>query len=415
MRMRSRADTTWEQQGWAAIRSGRWARAAWCFHQGLQSRRPCPALWLGLARSAYYCGDYDAALQALAHAGAGVWPQCLHGEVLLKRGAWAEGWAGFRRVWDIHNPEIVRPTVPRYEGEPLTGKTLSVYADQFGESEMVIIMPRLMPRLQAMGATLILVCHPGAADWLRWRFPETEVRPMARVLNGVQRTELITGQIPCKGLKRADYWSPVCRLPAALAVDPETLEGIETATCTCTPEVTGYRPKVGLLWRGAPMRELDHIRSLQLSQLAPLLDVPGIDWYSLQSAAGRAHADAYPQLAQHPALWQSVYNPFAPDYLALMGAMDLIIAVENSRPLIAAAILGTPVWLLMSRFAPIEFLYREEDCPWLPSLRIVRQPKVPLPDPESPCPEDNPVAFWPEVIGRAREMLMAWRDRWKRL
>src|SRR5207249_11093317 len=62
-----------------------------------------------------------------------------------------------------------------------------------------------------------------------------------------------------------------------LKVDPKLAE---TWKRKLAPDPPGLR--VGLAWAGSPSHRRDRERSVSLSTLAPLLDLPGVTFYSLQ-------------------------------------------------------------------------------------------------------------------------------------
>ena len=112
------------------------------------------------------------------------------------------------------------------------------------------------------------------------------------------------------------------------------------------------------------------LRDVPLTQLQPLLAVPGIDWFGLQvgSAAGdivaagltdRIH-DLSPQI-----------NDFA-DTAAAVSALDLVITVDTSMPHLVGA-MARPCWAMISTAREWRWSGREETSLWYPSVRLFRQ------------------------------------------
>lgn len=136
------------------------------------------------------------------------------------------------------------------------------------------------------------------------------------------------------------------------------------------------RRRVGLVWAGRSIwpgdaaGKADRRRSLPWEALLPLLDMPGIDWISLQLDRAddlTALRDAGRPLADFSADMQSYA-----DTAALVEQLDLVISVDTSVAHLAGA-LAKPVWLL-NRFDNCwRWLDGRTDSPWYPTMRIFRQ------------------------------------------
>jgi hypothetical protein len=101
-------------------------------------------------------------------------------------------------------------------------------------------------------------------------------------------------------------------------------------------------------------------------QLAPLFDLAGVHFFSLQKEG--------PPAPKHFPLtdFMDEIEDFA-DTAALIANLDLVISVDTAVVHLAAA-LGKPVWML-DRFRPCwRWLTDREDSPWYPTLRLFRQP-----------------------------------------
>ena len=102
-----------------------------------------------------------------------------------------------------------------------------------------------------------------------------------------------------------------------------------------------------------------------------LLDIPGVDFYSLQKDIPEEEAS---WLEQMQIADLSVYLHDFADTAAAISALDLVISVDTSVAHLAGA-LGKPVWVLLS-FAPDwRWLLDREDNPWYPTARLFRQEK----------------------------------------
>lgn len=155
--------------------------------------------------------------------------------------------------------------------------------------------------------------------------------------------------------------------------------------------------RVGLVWGGNPRQsvaaaDIDSRRSIDPALLAPLAEVPGIEWHSLQlGAAAKQLSRLSPAFAVHD-LTASIKD-FS-DTAAYISNLDLVITVDTSVAHVAGGI-GAPVWML-NRF---DTCWRwgantsGSKTPWYPSMRIFRQPVF---------------GDWQSVVAEAGQALSAW-------
>ena len=131
--------------------------------------------------------------------------------------------------------------------------------------------------------------------------------------------------------------------------------------------------KVGLAWAGRASHRNDHNRSLPLSALAPLTQVRGVTFYSLQKGEASQHAANPP-----PGLELIDFSPQLDDFAetaALIANLDLIISVDTAVVHLAGA-MGTSVWTLLPFVPDWRWLLNRLDSPWYPTLQLFRQPSL---------------------------------------
>jgi hypothetical protein len=133
----------------------------------------------------------------------------------------------------------------------------------------------------------------------------------------------------------------------------------------------GATRRAGLAWAGAPHHPNDRRRSIPVSALAPLFEVPGIDWYSLQKGPRE------PAITELPAA-RSIVR-LAPDAnwlqtAALIDALDVVVTVDTSVAHVAGA-LGKPVFVMLP-YAPDWRWGLADRTPWYASARLFRQPAI---------------------------------------
>ena len=146
--------------------------------------------------------------------------------------------------------------------------------------------------------------------------------------------------------------------------------------------------RVGLLWAAS---EWDTSRSVPLDRLAPLLQVPGVRFFSLQQGPpandSRVGALGIQPLGQHTAE--------IADAAAAMLGLDLVIAVDG-MPAHLSGSLGRPTWVLLKHEADWRWMRERTDSPWYPSMRLFRQPRA---------------GDWDAVVVQAAAALRAWAAR----
>jgi hypothetical protein len=131
----------------------------------------------------------------------------------------------------------------------------------------------------------------------------------------------------------------------------------------------GLGPKIGVAWFGGPLFRDNSARSIALERLAPLLEIQGLQWVSLQK--GSAQADL--RRLGWPVLDLMDECTDLLDTAALIENLDLVVSVCTSIPNLAGA-LGKPVWLLNRCESEWRWLLRGETTPWYPTARVFRQP-----------------------------------------
>jgi hypothetical protein len=303
------------------------------------------------------------------------------GMALLKAGQFEEGWQEFERRWRV--ADTIPPFCePSWNGEPVGDRDLLLFAHEAEGYGDTIQFCRYVPRI-ATGARRIIL-------WVR----PSLVRLLSR-LPGVSEVAALGGSPPSCDLQCA-----IMRLPYVAGT---TLESVPAATPYLTADpadvahwgkrlagATGLR--VGLCWSGElrqtpAYRAWDRRRSLTLEMLAPLGEISGVRFFSLQKGAPAAEA-ARPPVGMELYDFTADLHDFS-DTAALIENLDLIISVDTSVAHLAGA-LNKPTWLLTPYDACWRWLLDRDDSPWYPSLRQFRKPTV---------------WDWHSVVGRVRDAL----------
>jgi tetratricopeptide (TPR) repeat protein len=284
---------------------------------------------------------------------------------LLASEAYAEGWHEYE--WRLRLPELGGNApalpIPRWQGEDLRGKTLVVSAEQgIGDALQFI---RFVAPLAARDVRVIVQAHEA-------------LRGLLASAAGVAATVATTDPLPA-----CDAEIPLLSLPHRLAAgvddvraaggylrsDLERRHVVEMRFARARP---GAR-RIGIAWAGAPKHRNDARRSMPLASLAPLLALPGIDWYSLQQGDAAAQVDTV-SAAAHAVIPLDAHGDFA-QTAALVDALDAVVCVDTSVAHLAGA-LGKPVYVLLP-FAPDwRWGITGERTPWYPTARLFRQPAI---------------------------------------
>jgi hypothetical protein len=318
-----------------------------------------------LGRSAEADASFREALrlqpdQADAHANRGM--------ALLLAGQFEEGWREFEWRWKtaFMATRARNFAAPLWNGEAIGDRVLLLHAEQgLGDT---LQFCRYAPLITG-GARVVLEVQASL------------VRLLSR-LPGV-------AQIVARGesLPPFDLHCPLLSLPRAFGTTLETIPAATPYLAADPAEATLWRKRlaslpglrVGLVWAGGPrtpvpkLIAIDMRRSLTLKTLAPLAEVSGVSFVSLQKSSPAAQA-ANPPPGMALADFSVELHDFAAT-AALIEALDLVISVDTSVVHLAGA-LGKPVWLL-NRFDNCwRWMLKREDSPWYPTLRQFRQPSA---------------------------------------
>jgi hypothetical protein len=247
--------------------------------------------------------------------------------------------------------------VAPWRGEPLTGKTLLVRREQ-GAGDTIQFL-RFVPELRLRGARVLLHVGPEVADLARSVDPGVELFD------------------PVRNAGTVDYFVNLLSLPRWLGITLDNLPAATPYLHVNADRVAAWRTRlaaypgrrIGLVWGGNPQHKNDRNRSCPLILLKPLLDLPGISWFSLQkgeSAKQLAALEGNGIIDLGPDL-----NSYA-DTAAALGGLDLLITVDTSVAHVAGAV-GCPAWVLIPYAPDWRWLLDREDSPWYPTLRLFRQ------------------------------------------
>jgi tetratricopeptide (TPR) repeat protein len=288
------------------------------------------------------------------------------GLLRLRRGDYALGWQ--KHEWRLKYLYCIIEQYhkPMWDGSDLARKTILLHAEAgLGDTIQFVRYARLVKQ---KGARVVVSCQPELVRLFK-RMPEID-------------------RVVAKGRRLPGYdcHAPMMSLPwlcrTTLDTVPAGTPYLSADPAPAAAWAERLRPfsgtRVGLVWAGnallgqAELIEMDRRRSMTLSQFLPVLQVPGVHFFSLQKGEPAGQARLPLPGAALIDFMESVTD-FA-DTAALVANLDLVIGVDTSCIHLAGA-LGKPAWLL-SRFNGCwRWLEDREDSPWYPSVRLFRQPR----------------------------------------
>ncbi|HYD71241.1 tetratricopeptide repeat protein [Azospirillum sp.] len=273
--------------------------------------------------------------------------------LLLRNGRVGEAYVQYEQRFETRGYPVARRRfeVPEWDGAPLAGRTVLLYAERdFGDTLQHI---RFACDIAKDGGRIVVECQPELAA-LFARIPAVD----AVVPAG--------GPLPAFDCHAAIGSLPRFTQPAAAALAAHVPYLVAEPRYDVVP-ADPRRLSVGFVWAGRGGGK----RGCPLAALRPLLEVEGVDAYSLQ--VGDA-ADDIARLGQSGRLrdLRPVLRSFD-DTAGVMAALDLVITIDTATVHLSGA-LGRPTWLMLN----VPFAYRwqmaQGRTPWYPSVELMPQP-----------------------------------------
>lgn len=136
--------------------------------------------------------------------------------------------------------------------------------------------------------------------------------------------------------------------------------------------------RVGLVWSGSPKSRYDAHRSIPLAQLAPLFDLPGVQFYSLQVGLRDRDRNAFKQFsarnhAARPLIDLAADLTDFRETAHAMRELDLMVTCDTSVAHLAGTV-GVRTLVMLTAFRTYWlWIEQRETSPWYPSIRTIRQ------------------------------------------
>ena len=220
------------------------------------------------------------------------------------------------------------------------------------------------------GKRVLVRCYHGLGDTIQFVRLLSLLRPRVREITLWTQPQLVDLLRTVAGIDRilplhdgepdVDYDIDIelMELPHALRLTLEELKWGHSSFSN-QRKMMNVPISIGLVWRAGDWVPQ---RSVPDAALAPLGNLEGVRWYSLQ----------YPSRPPpFPATDLSCENIC--EMATRMQYLDLIISVDTMAAHLAGA-LGLPVWTLLHDECDWRWLSGRDDSPWYPSMRLFRQP-----------------------------------------
>ena len=278
----------------------------------------------------------------------------------------ANGWLNYEARWDEGGSARSNRPLPtqHWDGRPLVGVdgkpgTLLVHAEQgYGDT---LHFCRYLPLLANKSMRVVFECQAPLVDLMKSLGDSDDRLDLSIIARG-------------SPLPRTDAHIPLLSLPAQFETTIETipadvpyLRAPAAAADSWARRLAGDGPAVGLVWAGNAERQDDWMRSCPPAAMAPLLDIEGIRFFSLQKDG--------------PPMENAVVEHLGADLIdfcetaAAIDALDLVISVDTAVAHLAGA-LGKPVWVILGAAADWRYLLDRDDSPWYPTMRLFRSPEL---------------------------------------
>lgn len=345
--------------GFACFKQGEFAAAIDQYQQALRLQPHYPEVHNNWGVALCQQGQIEAAMQqfeqaivqqpdyAEAHLNLGM-ARLLLGEL-------PAGFAEYHWRWRTGQTTLAFPEA-LWDGTTLKDKTILLTAEQgLGDTIQFIRYAALVKQFQGR---VIVACQKPLMSLM------ATVPGVDRVIDRDTETAEIHVHAPLLELPRL--------LGTTIATIPAEVPYLQVPSGYAQPNFPTAALKVGLVWASHSTSPTAIQRSCPLTELLPLLNCPGVAFYSLQSQPSPAECRF---LEAHGVrnLRDSLTDMGAT--AAIIAALDLVISIDTAVAHLAGA-LGKPIWTLLPAIADWRWLLARADSPWYPTMRLFRQPRA---------------------------------------
>lgn len=281
----------------------------------------------------------------------------------------------FAGGWDDYEMRRLREdcrrpfTFPEWDGSVCRDKTLLIYGEQGLGDE--IMFASCFSDVLARADQVIIECDPRLAPLFARSFPNAKVQARISLqdVDWVHKAGTIDLQCASGSLPRL-FRRSIEAFPAHagyLRADEAKIKKWRERLAQLPGKI-----KVGLSWRGGLDRTRRNLRSLELTQLAPLFRLPDVTFVNLQYGDVAAECEA-----ASASLGKSIvqFPDAIADYdetAALVCALDLVVSVQTAIVHLTGA-LGKTAWVMLPFSPEWRYMRSGERMLWYPSVKLFRQ------------------------------------------
>lgn len=244
-------------------------------------------------------------------------------------------------------------------GTTFRGKTLFVHGEQgIGDALLFI---RFLPMVKDLGGRIIFETRQS-------------LYPLFKQLPGIDLLLKLSQDHPLD--LNFDEYIPLGSLPGIFHTTPDTIP-VNIPYITADPvkkkrwqtRRSNDKFHIGLVWNG---NDTYKNRACTLNDLRPLLELPGIQWISLQKGSAASQLRHLNRADQRKVSdWTEELDDFS-DTAAAIDCLDLVISIDTAVAHLAGA-MGKRVWIMLPQLPDWRWLKSGDRSPWYPTARLFRQ------------------------------------------
>jgi len=286
----------------------------------------------------------------------------------LCQGNFRDGWEEY--AWRFRRPDTRTLhnafPYPFWQGEPLEGRRLLIWTEQGPGDE--ILLASMIPDVLKLGAQVTLACSPRLVPLFRRSFKD------CTVVSTDETNHIGKGEVP-------DFQASFSHLGAALRPSISAFpahSGYLVADAARREKLrTSYQAHkpgtklIGIAWHSANAGAEDQ-KSIALANWAPILNLPGITFVSLQ------YGDRVQDAKPHDIIVDKSITPLKDidGFAAQVSAMDHVVSVSNTTVHVSGG-LGIPTsTMIPASYGRIWYWFLDRsDSPWYPAMQLYRQSK----------------------------------------
>ncbi|GAB5404462.1 MAG: tetratricopeptide repeat protein [Aureliella sp.] len=337
-----------------------------CLEEAVKLRSDCAEAWCNLGNTVGDSGAVERALDCYTNALL-CKPDYAQAHLnrslaLLRREDFENGWVEYE--WRSKLKECPRrhTSKPRWNGRVEPGMKLLVHVEQgLGDTFQMV---RYAKKLHELGAEVIIECQKPLVSILSVNDVASHVFPMG------EKPPQFELQIPLMSLPSV-MWKEhgFCYGGPYLSPAVERVQAWK-------PKLSAIKgKKIGIAWQGNPEFKQDHSRSVPLAAFQPLIENhPDAAFISLQKMHGLDQLEKAP-FKDRIEVFEDLDETAGAfmDTAAVMSQLDFLVTSDSAIAHLAGG-MGVRTYLVLPFAADWRWFIDRTDCPWYPTLKILRQP-----------------------------------------